>query len=119
MVGYPKSKQLQHTRRTPKRVNRGKFSEQTKNHIFERDGFKCVCCRRSTNLESVPHHIIFKSQGGRGERDNGVTVCRPCHDWAHGKAYGPNGEEKKDGRKWFEDYRERVLIPYYKVREGA
>jgi 5-methylcytosine-specific restriction endonuclease McrA len=110
---------LIHKRGTPKRVNRGKFSPQTITHIFERDGFSCVRCRRSTEIESAPHHIIFKSQGGKGERDNGATTCRPCHDWAHGKAYGPDGEPKNEGRKWFEDYRNAVLIPYYKVRENA
>lgn len=110
MIGYPKSQQLYSKRRTPKRVNRGKFSTDTIQHIFERDGWRCVRCGASKDLESVPHHICFKSQGGRGTKDNGATVCRSCHRLAH---------KERAVREWFEDYRIRVLIPYYEKREGA
>lgn len=98
-----------HKRGTPKRVNRGKFSQDTIQKIGERDGWKCVRCH-STTIESVPHHVIFKSQGGPGTVDNGVSICRGCHDWAHGKRKGPAGEPAKEGRKWFEQYRIDYLI---------
>jgi len=32
-----------------------------------------------------PHHIKLKSQGGKNEVTNGITLCRLCHDYAHGK----------------------------------
>lgn len=91
-----------HNRRTPKRKSRGEFSEQTKKAILERDDYKCVSCHRSTMIENTPHHVIFKSQGGLGEKRNGVTVCRYCHDWAHGKRQGPRGELAREGRYFFE-----------------
>lgn len=105
----PVPKPTKHKRRTPKRVNRGKFSTDTIQTIGERDGWICVRCK-SPYIENVPHHVIFKSQLGKGTADNGVTICRPCHDWAHGKRKGPNGEPEKDGRKWFEEYRIHYLL---------
>lgn len=106
---YSKAQQLKHSRKTPKRAIRGKFSPKTIQAIGERDGWLCVKCK-SPYIESVPHHVIFKSQGGLGTIDNGVTICRPCHDWAHGKRKGPYGEPTAEGRKWFEDYRKKYLL---------
>jgi 5-methylcytosine-specific restriction endonuclease McrA len=91
-----------HNRRTPKRKARGEFSKKTIDEILERDDHKCVSCHRSTMIESIPHHVIFKSQGGEGIKRNGVTICRYCHDWAHGKRKGPNGELTHEGRAFFE-----------------
>lgn len=91
-----------HNRRTPKKKARGEFSKKTIDEILERDGHRCVKCHRSTMIESIPHHVIFKSQGGLGIKRNGVTICRPCHDWAHAKCKGPNGEREGEGRYFFE-----------------
>jgi 5-methylcytosine-specific restriction endonuclease McrA len=89
----------QHKRRTPKRVDRGKFSPKTIKEIFERDNHQCVRCG-SYHLEATPHHITYKSHGGLGEKRNGVTICLKCHREAHAL---------KSVRKWFEDWRERTL----------
>ena len=97
-----KESQLNHTRRTPKRKARGEFKQKTIDAILERDQHRCVRCHRSTMIETVPHHVIFKSQGGEGIKRNGVTICRYCHDWAHGKRKGPEGEPERHGREWFE-----------------
>lgn len=97
-----KESQTKHNRRTPKRKTRGEFSAETKNAIFERDKWRCVKCGANNNLEKVPHHVIFKSQGGLGIKRNGVTICRSCHDWAHGLSRGPYGELTHEGRPWFE-----------------
>lgn len=105
----PKASQLKHNRRTPKRKDRGKFSPDTITAILERDGYACVSCHRSTMIENTPHHVIFKSQGGQGIKRNGVTICRMCHDWAHGKTTGPHGEPEKDGRKFFENWVDQHL----------
>ena len=93
-----KKDQLYSKRTKPKSKN---FSPKVKLQIFERDDYKCVRCGTMTDLESVPHHIYYKSQGGRGTLDNGVTSCRACHRWAH---------SCKEGRKWFEDYAEQNLL---------
>lgn len=89
-----------HKRRKPKRGQEGKFSPKTIQTILERDEYACVRCG-SFYVESVPHHIIYRSQLGKGTEDNGCTICRECHDWAH---------NFKEGRLWFELWRERNLI---------
>ena len=108
----------QHNRRTPKRKARGEFSEKVKKEIFERDNWQCVACG-SYYLESVPHHIVYKSQGGIGEKRNGASVCRRCHDWAHGKREGPNGEATKEGRKWFEKWGDTHLDEKGEKKNGT
>jgi 5-methylcytosine-specific restriction endonuclease McrA len=99
MSGYSKEDQLKHNRRTPKRKARGEFSKKTKLEIYERDEGLCVRCG-SPHLDSNPHHITFKSQGGEGDKRNGCCICRPCHTWAH---------NLKEGREWFENWRETNL----------
>ncbi|AYP68793.1 hypothetical protein BpsM61_00019 [Bacillus phage vB_BpsM-61] len=98
----------QHKRRTKKRGQRGLFTEKIKEEIFERDQHRCIKCG-SYYVDKVPHHVIYKSQGGEGIKRNGVCVCRLCHDWAHLKRKGPNGEPSKEGRKWFERWVEENL----------
>jgi len=88
-----------HKRLKAKKGVISRFTAKTIQEIFERDGGRCVRCG-SAYLESVPHHIIFRSQGGTGHKRNGVTICRNCHDEAH---------KYKEVRKWFEDWGERNL----------
>lgn len=92
---HPASKP-NYNRRTPKRVNRGKFSAKIIQEILERDGYKCVKCG-SYHLEKVPHHCQFKSQGGDNSKRNGVSICLKCHREAH---------SKREVREWFERYAE-------------
>ena len=95
-----KQSQLSKKRTKPRRGVSSRFSTKTIKSIIERDGGRCVRCG-SHYIESVPHHVIFRSQGGPGTVDNGVCICRPCHDLAH---------SKRDIRKWFEDYRTKYLL---------
>lgn len=88
-----------HSRRVPKRVDRGKFTTKTIKEILERDNNQCVRCG-SYYLESVPHHVKFKSQGGTGHKRNGVSICISCHREAH---------IKKEVREWFEQWVENNL----------
>jgi hypothetical protein len=90
-----------HKRLEPTRGNAGKFSDKTRQIIGERDKWLCVKCG-SNQIESVPHHVIFKSQGGKGTVDNGVTICLEHHRWAH---------KGREGRVWFENYRINNLLP--------
>ncbi|MEN2765747.1 HNH endonuclease [Ornithinibacillus xuwenensis] len=103
-MNYTKEQQL--GKRTKKKSKN--FTEKTKRDIFERDNWQCVKCG-SHLIESVPHHIIYKSAGGTGEKRNGVTVCRNCHDWAHHKKDSKFGEPSREGRKWFEKWRDENL----------
>jgi hypothetical protein len=95
-----KESQLNSKRLEPKRGASGKFSDETRQIIGERDKWLCVKCG-SNQIESVPHHVIFKSQGGRGTVDNGVTICLEHHRWAH---------KGRAGRVWFEEYRINNLL---------
>ncbi|MDB5052647.1 MAG: hypothetical protein JWM44_697 [Bacilli bacterium] len=100
-----KSKSLYNKRLEPTRGNAGKFSDKTRQIIGERDKWLCVKCG-SNQIESVPHHVIFKSALGKGTVDNGVTVCRTCHDWAH---------KCRAGRVWFEEYRINNLLQTLRI----
>lgn len=92
---YTKAQQLG---KRKKKINKN-FTPKIKKEIFERDDWKCVRCG-SYWLEKVPHHITFKSQGGTGEKRNGVSICIDCHRLAH---------RSVDVRRWFEQWRDEHL----------
>lgn len=50
-------------------------------NIFERDRFRCRGCAKPG--EDI-HHIVFRSQGGTDDPSNLVSLCRLCHNRAHG-----------------------------------
>ena len=54
--------------------------EQFRNGVFKRDGYKCVICARTDNLDA--HHIIerrlFGKNGGY-HLSNGATLCSKHH----------------------------------------
>lgn len=93
-------------RKSEKRGARGKFTDEIMEDIFQRDGNRCVKCGTGRDLEHKPHHVVFRSQGGPGTVDNGVTVCRACHRWAH---------KSLEGRIWFEQF----IIRLYGSLNGA
>jgi 5-methylcytosine-specific restriction endonuclease McrA len=103
MTSFPlrESPKPTYKRKAPKRGVSGKFSPDTKQAIFERDNSQCVRCGTTADLEHTPHHIVYKSQLGKGTIDNGVTVCRSCHGEAHAK---------REVREWFEQYRINNLL---------
>jgi 5-methylcytosine-specific restriction endonuclease McrA len=70
-----------HKRRIPKRLNRGKFSRETREKIFDRDEGLCRSCGA---LGTQIHHVKPKgSSFGRGVFSNGLTVCNACHTKIH------------------------------------
>ena len=44
---------------------------------YDRDGYKCVECGKSTGIEA--HHIV----AGIEELDNLITLCHACHKRRH------------------------------------
>lgn len=46
-----------------------------------REDFECELCSNDTNLHG--HHIIDVGFGGKGEPENILVVCKPCHDKIH------------------------------------
>ena len=97
---YSKAQQLKSNRTKKKSKN---FSSKVQDEIFERDGYKCVKCG-SPHIDKPPHHARYKSNGGTGEKRNGVTVCRDCHNWAHHKCDSKFGEPSSEGKQWFIDF---------------
>ena len=53
------------------------FSEEQKQSIFARDGFKCVICGKCQNdgVELHADHIKPKYLGGQASIENGQTLC--------------------------------------------
>ena len=65
--------------------------DEMRQKVLRRDGFKCVCCGESKNLNV--HHTTYENLGAEKMSDL-VTLCQKCHEKVH------NGEEipkKKSG----------------------
>ena len=60
----------------------GRFSDQTRLLVIERDKWKCRDCGKHSARFEV-HHIIPVSRGGTGEPANLLTLCAPCHISRH------------------------------------
>ena len=58
-------------------IIRKSISEELRNKIFKRDGWKCVYCRKKENLQ-IDHKIPF-SKGGTTTFDNLQTIYRKCN----------------------------------------
>lgn len=58
-----------------------------RSEVFSRDRHQCVRCSATEKLEA--HHINrwVDAPALRAVLENGVTLCKPCHDHAHGKAH--------------------------------
>jgi 5-methylcytosine-specific restriction endonuclease McrA len=92
-----KQMQTHSKRQKPRRGTAGTFDPKTRKAIIERDRRQCVRCEAP--YQEI-HHIIFRSQLGKGTIDNGVCVCTPCHILAH----------KHDSvRRWFEAYKQQLI----------
>jgi len=60
---------------------KGDALRKLQQQVLERDEHRCVVCWTWT--EAPPHHIIYKSQGGRDVAENLITLCRACHTQLH------------------------------------
>ena len=49
--------------------------------VLARDGDQCRCCRSRYQL--MVHHIVYRSNGGRTEAGNLITLCTSCHALVH------------------------------------
>lgn len=50
--------------------------------VRNRDLNRCRACGNSQLL--AVHHIVFRSHGGPNEPWNLISLCKKCHDLAHG-----------------------------------
>lgn len=53
------------------------FTEELKQEVKDRDGWKCVICESETDLHV--HHKIPRNKGGIHHKENLVTLCASCH----------------------------------------
>ena len=60
---------------------KGEALRRLQAEVLDRDDHACQSCWRHS--EAPPHHIIFKSEGGRDEADNMITLCETCHYKIH------------------------------------
>jgi 5-methylcytosine-specific restriction endonuclease McrA len=54
--------------------------------VYQRDGFKCQMPKCSSKYRLQAHHIKKWSTAAtlRYDIDNGITLCRECHDRING-----------------------------------
>ena len=54
--------------------------------VYKRDGFKCQMPDCKSKFKIQAHHIKKWSQASslRYEVDNGITLCKECHDKING-----------------------------------
>ena len=58
-------------------VSRLVISETLRNKVFARDGYKCLKCGSTEDLQL--DHIIPFSEGGTTEEENLQTLCKLCN----------------------------------------
>ena len=66
--------------------------------VLNRDSYTCQCCKdkhKDSKLEV--HHIVFRSQGGRDEANNLITLCHTCHVALHSGKISLNLKGKMKG----------------------
>ena len=85
MIGYSKQQQLGRKTKAPKRAKRGQISKEDYSTALEvntrYDGsYGCYVCGKN-NIEM--HHVMFRSQGGRGKWRNLLPLCKEHHEMAH------------------------------------
>ena len=59
----------------------GQISARLRNHILQRDRWRCQICGSMVNLQV--HHPLFRSHGGQDSEDNLITLCAVCHGRVH------------------------------------
>ena len=76
---YSKEKQIG-KRFKPKQKERNRIKEEDYNKAIEVWGSTCFC-GSSQGLEM--HHVVYRSQGGRGGWRNLILLCDSHHEKAH------------------------------------
>ena len=65
-----------------KKVPKSPFPQSVKNKIKKKDQYKCAWCgipETSKEILAVDH-IVPEDKGGKGEFDNGITLCNSCNN---------------------------------------
>jgi 5-methylcytosine-specific restriction endonuclease McrA len=107
-----------HKRDKPTWKENGEVSPVTAEHVYERDEYRCVRCKKGIydrdrygfTVQLNICHIQGKGQYGGGERENLILLCGPStnHDTCHFFI-----DSTRAGREYAKRYQEQVLIPLY------
>lgn len=62
-----------------KRTKAVAIPKEVKESVWERDGERCIFCRRWVTVHCANAHVINRSQGGLGIVQNIITACPDCH----------------------------------------
>lgn len=80
------------------------ISDETRKEVLERDSIDdcpcCIYCGRPLLVGANLHHVKFRSQLGKDDKNNLVTLCFNCHRKLH--------DGDKDIQIFCKDYLERV-----------
>jgi len=57
------------------------MTRELSTRVFIRDGWRCRHCKNRDGLH--PHHVVYKSRGGKDEMNNIITLCWKCHRMHH------------------------------------
>jgi hypothetical protein len=61
-------------------IHRLAISEQPRNAVYERDGYKCqICGKGKGEVALCLDHVFPFSKGGKTEYDNLQTLCKECN----------------------------------------
>jgi len=66
--------------KTKKWITKRRKDREAQREYIEKHPFCEVCGRLATEV----HEIIFRSQGGKCEENNEISLCRECHLRCHG-----------------------------------
>ena len=55
--------------------------QRLRQHVLDRDGWRCQRCRRLNELQF--HHMNSRSQLGDDDEQNLITLCVHCHQHVH------------------------------------
>ena len=69
-----------------------KESAKWRRLVYARDNYECQRCGDSNGGNLNAHHIFpwVENSNKRFDVSNGITLCKPCHDWIHSKENGDN-----------------------------
>ncbi len=70
------------------------ISNAARKAIYRREGFACALCGNPKHLQV--HHVLKRSQGGKGNPQNLICLCAQCHALVHGTFKYPEGYITKE-----------------------
>lgn len=86
-----------------KRSKWSNIDNKTRQEVLLRDNNKCVLCGAKNDL-TLAHIFLSRAHGGRGCKENLITLCSNCHYYKLDNPLGSNVEKAKELQKMLENY---------------